>query len=158
MRTTIAARAPGIFLFSIAYGLQKRMEAGIEAIPLIYRLKAGLRGLPQFLWRRVHSPSPSAREHVTTAFPGPSRHLAQRSSLRSLPRRHRSARTGNARIPRCHPRGLTPPRRWIHRTSRFLCPGSSSLRLITLLKQPGVIGLPSLEGNSHGKTAPRVAR
>jgi hypothetical protein len=58
MHTTIPARAPGIFLFSIAYGLQKRMEAGIEGIPLIYRLKAGLKGLPQFLSRRLHSPSP----------------------------------------------------------------------------------------------------
>ncbi len=42
MRTTIAACASGIFLFSIAEGLQKRMKARIEGISLIYRLKAGL--------------------------------------------------------------------------------------------------------------------
>jgi hypothetical protein len=58
MRTAIPARALSIFLFSIADGLQKRLKARIEGLPLIYRLKASLKGLPQFLSRRWHSPSP----------------------------------------------------------------------------------------------------
>jgi hypothetical protein len=55
MGTTIAASAPGVFLFAIASGLQKRMETRIEAIPLINRLKAGLKGLAQLLSSRLHS-------------------------------------------------------------------------------------------------------
>jgi len=58
MGTTIAARAPGVFLFAIASGLQKRMKTRIEAIPLIDRLKAGLKGLAQFLSSRLHSLAP----------------------------------------------------------------------------------------------------
>ena len=54
MGTTIAASAPGVFLFSIASGLQKRMKTRIKAIPLIDRLKAGLEGLPQFLSSGLH--------------------------------------------------------------------------------------------------------
>jgi len=54
MGTTIAASAPGVFLFAIASGLQKRMKTRIEVIPLVDRLKAGLKGLPQFLSSRLH--------------------------------------------------------------------------------------------------------
>jgi hypothetical protein len=55
MGTTIAASAPGVFLFAIASGLQKRMKTRIEAIPIIDRLKAGLKGLAQLLSSRLHS-------------------------------------------------------------------------------------------------------
>jgi hypothetical protein len=58
MRTTIPAHALGIRLFAIASGLQKRMKSRIEAIPLIDRLKASLKGLPQFLSVRLHSLAP----------------------------------------------------------------------------------------------------
>ena len=58
MGTTIAASAPGVFLFAIASGLQKRMKSRIEAIPLIDRLKASLKGLPQFLSSRLHRLAP----------------------------------------------------------------------------------------------------
>jgi hypothetical protein len=34
------------------------MEARIECLPLVYSLKAGLKGLSQFLSRRLHNPSP----------------------------------------------------------------------------------------------------
>jgi hypothetical protein len=54
MGTTIAASAPGVFLFAIASGLQKRMKTRIKAIPLIDRLKAGLEGLPQFRSSWLH--------------------------------------------------------------------------------------------------------
>jgi hypothetical protein len=57
MGAAIPARAPVIGLFAIASGLQKRMKACIECITLVYRLKAGLKGLPQFLSRRLHGPS-----------------------------------------------------------------------------------------------------
>jgi hypothetical protein len=58
MCTTIPARAAGIFLLVIAYGLQEGMKARIECLSLVYRLKACLKGLPQFLSRRLHGPSP----------------------------------------------------------------------------------------------------
>jgi hypothetical protein len=54
MRAAILARAPVIGLFAIASGLQKRMKACIECITLVYRLKACLKGLPQFLASRLH--------------------------------------------------------------------------------------------------------
>ena len=54
VRPTITARALGILLLTIASGLQKRMKTGIEAIPLIDRLKASLEGLPQLLSSRLH--------------------------------------------------------------------------------------------------------
>jgi hypothetical protein len=58
MGTTITASAPGVFLFAIASGLQKRMKTRIEAIPLVDRLKAGLKGLAQLLSSRLHSLAP----------------------------------------------------------------------------------------------------
>jgi hypothetical protein len=58
MRTTVSARALGMVLFSIASGFQKRMKACIEGIALVYRLKAGLKGLAQFLSSRLHYPFP----------------------------------------------------------------------------------------------------
>ena len=54
---TIQARALGVIPLAIASGLQKRLKTPIEAIALIDRLKAGLKSLPQFLSRRLHSPS-----------------------------------------------------------------------------------------------------
>jgi len=65
MGTTIAASAPGVFLFAIASGLQKRMKTRIEAIPLIDCLKAGIKGLAQFLSSRLHSLAPP---HLNTGL------------------------------------------------------------------------------------------
>lgn len=58
MGTTITASAPGVFLFAIASGLQKRKKTRIEVIPLVDRLKASLKGLAQFLSCRLHSLAP----------------------------------------------------------------------------------------------------
>ena len=58
MGTTIPADALGIVLSAIAQGLQKRIKTCIERLPLVYSLKAGLKGLPQFLWRRLHGSPP----------------------------------------------------------------------------------------------------
>jgi hypothetical protein len=54
MRTTIPARALGIVPFAVASGLQKRMKPRVEGLPLVDRLKAGLKGLSQFLSSRLH--------------------------------------------------------------------------------------------------------
>jgi hypothetical protein len=58
VRPAVPARTPGIALSAIASGLQKRMKACIEAIAFVDRLKAGLKSLPQFLSRRLHSRVP----------------------------------------------------------------------------------------------------
>jgi hypothetical protein len=58
VRPAVPARTPGIALSAIASGLQKRMKACIEAVAFVDRLKAGLKSLPQFLSRRLHSRVP----------------------------------------------------------------------------------------------------
>jgi hypothetical protein len=58
MRTFVLAGARGIVLFVIAEGRQKRLKACIEGLSLVYGLKSCLKGLPQFLARRLHGSSP----------------------------------------------------------------------------------------------------
>jgi hypothetical protein len=65
MCAAIPACALGIVPFAIASGLQKGMKTRIEAIPLIDRLKASLKGLPQFLSSRLHCLAPP---HLNTGL------------------------------------------------------------------------------------------
>jgi hypothetical protein len=58
MRTSVLASTRSIVLFVIAEGRQKRLKARIEGFPLVYGLKPCLKGLPQFLSRRLHGSSP----------------------------------------------------------------------------------------------------
>ena len=64
MDSAILACALDIGPFAVAAGLQECLKAHIKCIPLVDRLKASLEGLPQFLSRRLHHPSPWAHRHT----------------------------------------------------------------------------------------------
>jgi hypothetical protein len=58
VRPSISACALGIVLVAIPVRLQEGVKPGVEALPIIDRLKSGLEGLPQLLSSRLHGGAP----------------------------------------------------------------------------------------------------